>query len=112
MQAFVPASMSQRMTRLIEVGKLYLLKNFEVKEYLDKDKFRPVKIDRQIIFTIDTKVKEIDDSEIFIPNNMFDFYDFGDLFNMSKQFHYLVGKFLHSDHHYSNILLFQHLLLG
>lgn len=60
MQAFVLASMADRMARIIQVGKLYLLRNFEVKDYLDKDKYKPVQIDRHIIFTIDTYVKEVD----------------------------------------------------
>lgn len=92
MQAYVPATMSDRMARLIQLGKIYILYNFQVKEYVDKDKFRPVKIDRQIVLTVDTKVKEVAESEIFIPQNTFDFYDFADLMSVAKQYQFLVGK--------------------
>lgn len=91
MQAYIPASMSDRMARVIELGKIYLIRNFEVKEYLDKDKFRVVQSDRQIIFTIDTKLKELPENEVFILQNTFDFYQFADLNNMATQFHNLVG---------------------
>lgn len=92
MQVFVPSAMAERMGRIIGVGKMYLIKNFQVKNYTEADKFRPVQVDKQIVFISDTKVKEIDESEIFIPKILFDFYQFEDLNKMSKQCHHLIGK--------------------
>ncbi|KAK1362224.1 hypothetical protein POM88_046698 [Heracleum sosnowskyi] len=90
MQAFVPSTMEDRLGNVIQLGKLYKIKTFHVKEYGQQDKYRPVQIDRQIIFTIDTKVKEIDENEIFIPKNMFDLFKFADLKNMATQQVYLA----------------------
>lgn len=72
---------------------MYVIKNFQVKDYTDLDKFRPVQMDKQIVFTADTKVKDVEESEIFIPRNSFDFFDFGDLMPMAKQSLYLAGKY-------------------
>lgn len=90
MQVFVPPAMADRMARLIRVGKMYIIKKFQVKDYTAKDKFRPVQMDTQIVFITDTKVKEIDENDIFIPKNMFDFYQFEDLPKMAKQVVHLV----------------------
>lgn len=94
MQVFVPAAMAERMARLIGVGKIYIIKNFQVKDYTTQDKFRPVHIDRQISFMADTKIKEIHENDIFIPKNFFDFYPFEDLTNMAKQTQNLIGMSL------------------
>lgn len=91
MAAYVPVSMADRMSRLIQLGKIYLIKNFEVKEYLEKDKFRVVNNDKQIIFTVDTRIKEIGESEVFILQNNFDLYEFADLKQMSTQVQNLLG---------------------
>ena len=49
MEAYVPATMVDRMLRIVEVGKIYLIVNFEVKDYMEKDKFRPVQMDKKIV---------------------------------------------------------------
>ena len=56
MHAFVPESLTDKMTRIIEEGKIYLIKNFTVKDYTETDKYRVVHMDRQIVFTTETKV--------------------------------------------------------
>lgn len=92
LQAFVPATVAYKFKRLIEEGKFYVIKNFQVKDYTELEKFRAVQMDKQIVFTNDTKVKDVEETEIFIPRNSFDFFDFGDLIQMSKQSLYLAGK--------------------
>lgn len=82
-----------KMEKLIDCGKLYVIQNFAVKNYTDKDKYRVVLADKQLIFTTDTKVKEIDENEIFIPKNMFDLNPFQDLKKMATQQVYLAGDF-------------------
>lgn len=94
MHAFIPGNLSDKMSRFIELGRIYMLRNFQVKDYTEKDKFRVVHMDRQIIFTQDTKVKEVDESEIYIPQNMFDLYEFADLKKMAGQQLYLTGLLL------------------
>lgn len=82
------------MSRLIEDGKIYLIKNFQVEDYTEEDKFRPVQMERQIIFTGITKIKELAETDIFIPRNSFDLFEYGDLKQMEKQVLYLAGKIL------------------
>lgn len=106
MHAFVPGTLSEKMSRFFELGKIYIVKNFQVKEYTEKDKFRVVHMNRQIIFTTDTKVKEIDESETYVPQNSFDLYEFGDLKTMAKQNLYLTGISITI---YSKKLCFAHL---
>ena len=48
-------------------------------------------MDRQILFTNQTKVKEIEEREYFIANNTFDFYDLGDVKQLLKQTTLLAG---------------------
>ncbi|KAK1387752.1 hypothetical protein POM88_015930 [Heracleum sosnowskyi] len=79
MHVFVPAALAEKMSRMIQEGKIYLIKDFQVKEYTELDKYRPVQMDRQIIFTADTKAKKLQESEIFIPLNIFDLFEYGDL---------------------------------
>lgn len=62
-----------------------------MKDYTDKDKYRPVQMEQQIIFTADTKVKEVDEKSIVIPKNSFDLFEYGDLKPMTKQVLYLTG---------------------
>lgn len=91
MQALVPAALVDRFSRLIVEGNVYLIKNFQVKDYTDADKYRPVQMDKQIIFTADSKVKEVDQTTIFIPKNNFDLFEYGDLKPMTKKVLYLIG---------------------
>ncbi|KAL1802377.1 hypothetical protein ACET3Z_031024 [Daucus carota] len=90
MHAFVPESLTEKMTRIIEEGKIYLIKNFTVKDYTEKDKYRVVHMDRQIVFTSETKVKELDETDIFIPNNSFDLFEYSDLKEQAQQVTYLT----------------------
>lgn len=48
--------------------------------------------DIQIVFSNDTKVIELDEKEVYIDNAAFEFYDLGDLKDLSKQSTYLTGK--------------------
>ncbi|KAL1802084.1 hypothetical protein ACET3Z_030731 [Daucus carota] len=90
MQAYAPAHLADKIGRIIQIGKIYMIKNFDVKEYTEKDKFRPVPIDRQIVFTVDTKITDLDESQTFVPKNVFDFFQFSDLKNAAEQVTYLT----------------------
>lgn len=91
MHAFVPAALVDKISRMIVEGKVYVIKNFQVKDYTDADKYRPVQMEKQIVFTADTKVKEVDEKDVFIPHNNFDLFEYGDLKQMTKQVLYLTG---------------------
>ncbi|XP_074364408.1 uncharacterized protein LOC141705285 [Apium graveolens] len=90
MQVFVPAALVEKMSRLIVQGNAYFINNFQLKEYTNADKYRAVQMDKQIVFTADTKVKDVDDKLFFIPNNSFDLFDYGDLKAMTKQVLYFT----------------------
>ena len=92
MHAFVPGSMSERLGRILVDGNLYIIKNFQVKDYTPTDKYRAVEMDKQIVFTTETKIKELAESEVFIPKNMFDLFEYSQLQNRAKQIVFLTGK--------------------
>lgn len=73
------------------VGNLYLFKNFSVKEYKDAEKFRCLHKDIQIVFSNDTKIVDLEESDVFIEKVVFDFFDLADLKILSKQTTYLTG---------------------
>nr|XP_017253595.1 PREDICTED: uncharacterized protein LOC108223717 [Daucus carota subsp. sativus] len=90
MHVFIPAAIADKMSSIIEEGKIYLIKNFTVKDFTEKDNYRVVHMDKQISFTTETRVKELDDSEIFIPTNNFDLFQFSDLKSQATQDVYLT----------------------
>ena len=91
MVVYVPASLADLVGRMVQVGNLYMIKNFEVQDYTEKDKFRPVRMDKKIKFTTATKISDLDENETFIPKNMFDLFQFSDLKKVSEQVLYLAG---------------------
>ncbi|XP_017239637.2 uncharacterized protein LOC108212421 [Daucus carota subsp. sativus] len=91
MQAYVPQSLEVKFNRLVVLGKIYFIKKFQVKDYTEKDKYRPVRMDKQISLTNDTKIKDLEDSDFFIPKNMFDFVAFSQLKELATQHVYLAG---------------------
>lgn len=91
MHAYVPESFVGDKDEDINVGNIYIISNFTVKEYKPYERFRVIHSDKQIIFTTYTKVKEAGNNETLIQENEFDFYDFGDLDELGKQNVYLTG---------------------
>ncbi|WOH11283.1 hypothetical protein DCAR_0830764 [Daucus carota subsp. sativus] len=85
MQAYVPAYLSDKWKRLLRLGNMYTITNFNVKTLTADDKWRTVNIDRQISFTNQTRAREIIENEYFIPQNTFDFYSFNELDALSNQ---------------------------
>ncbi|KAL8133227.1 hypothetical protein AgCh_008622 [Apium graveolens] len=90
MQAFVPAFLNEKLQRMLQLGKMYVTSFFQVRDFTPEDKWRSVQLDRQIQFTNQTKTRELSESEYFIPNNMFDFYDFEEVRKLAKQNIYLA----------------------
>lgn len=62
-----------------------------MKDYKADDKFRPLKKDFQIVFSNDTRIQDLDEGDVSIEHCVFDFYDLGDLKQLSKQTTYLTG---------------------
>ncbi|KAL1820259.1 hypothetical protein ACET3Z_015128 [Daucus carota] len=90
MVVYVPAFLADQVGRMVQVGNLYMIKNFEVQDYTEKDKFRPVRMDKKIKFTTATKISDLDENETFIPKNMFDLFQFSDLKKVAQQVLYLA----------------------
>ncbi|XP_074373959.1 uncharacterized protein LOC141714333 [Apium graveolens] len=93
MQAFVPAFLNEKLQRMLQLGKMYVTSFFQVRDFTPEDKWRSVQLDRQIQFTNQTKTRELSESEYFIPNNMFDFYDFEEVRKLAKQNIYLADEY-------------------
>lgn len=55
MQAFV--FLEEKMQKMFDLDKMYVITNFEVRPYTEQDKWRVVNMDRQILFTNQTKAK-------------------------------------------------------
>lgn len=55
------------------------------------DKFRPVRNDQQLLFSAETKIKQIEDPTNQIQQNLFDFYDLSELKDIAQQNTYLAG---------------------
>lgn len=92
--AFVPGTVAGLFESTLQVGNVYLFKNFTVKEYKLDEKFRPLMKEIQIVFSNDTKIIDLDENDVSIEYCVFDFYDLSELKQISKQTTYLTGKFL------------------
>lgn len=91
MHAFVPVFLMEKMQKTLHLGRMYCISNFQVKPLTAQDKWRSINIDRQILFTNQTKAKEIEEKDYFIAKNSFDFYDLADMKELSKQTTLLAG---------------------
>ncbi|KAL8145731.1 hypothetical protein AgCh_003759 [Apium graveolens] len=87
---FVPGTVAHVVEHAVEVGKVYLFKNFTIKDYKEEDKFRCILKDIQIVFSGDTKIIELKEKDVCIEQAVFDFYDLGDLKELSNQTTYLT----------------------
>ena len=96
MHATVPGSISERMDHALKIGNIYVIKNFQVKDYTEKDTYRPVEMDRKIVLTTETRLKDVAETEVFIQKNIFDLYEYSELKKRADQVMYLTGKKLSS----------------
>ncbi|KAL1811187.1 hypothetical protein ACET3Z_021252 [Daucus carota] len=77
--AFVPGNLAATFEPTLEIGELYLFKNFTIKDYKQDEKFRPVRKNWQIVFGSETKITKLDENEVAVDKAAFDFYDLADL---------------------------------
>ncbi|WOH11839.1 hypothetical protein DCAR_0831335 [Daucus carota subsp. sativus] len=89
--AFVPTKCADEFEDKITVGKTYVIKNFAVQLYSATEKFRLLRNDSQLVFSMDTKIQEVADDGLSIGQEAFDFYDHSQLEELSKQTTYLTG---------------------
>ena len=69
-------------------GQLYLLSNFRVDTYKEKDSYRPISKDKKISFLCTIDIEELKEAEITISQHKFEFVDYRtivDRFDNNKQ---------------------------
>ena len=91
MHAYVPANLIQKHDKNVVDGSVCIISEFTVKDYKKEDKFRCINSEKQIIFTKDTECIKIDEDDLLIPNNIFDFYDLAELKEIADSNVYLTG---------------------
>ena len=87
----MPYTLADEFEPLIQLGNLYLLKNFTVKMYTNEDKFRCLRSNYQIVFNEETELIHLEENVVKVENCCFDFYEIAELENLSKQNTYLTG---------------------
>ncbi|KAK1365087.1 hypothetical protein POM88_040648 [Heracleum sosnowskyi] len=90
MHAFVPGTVIEKHEGKLCLGTICIIQNFSVKDYKTEEKFRCVKNERQIILTTYTTVSTMDENDLLIANNLFDFSDLQDLDQVANQNVYLT----------------------
>ncbi|XP_017241069.1 uncharacterized protein LOC108213790 [Daucus carota subsp. sativus] len=88
--AFVPARLEEEVDKLVDLGKIYLIQNFTVKDYKADDKFRCLRKNIQIQFGEETIITQLQEEDISIEKTWFDFYDLAELKPLSTQTTYLT----------------------
>ncbi|KAK1372882.1 hypothetical protein POM88_029075 [Heracleum sosnowskyi] len=88
--AFVPGAVAEDIEKQVELGVIYLIQNFTVKDYKVEDKFRCIKKEIQIVIGSDTTLKPLEENDVSIERCWFDFYDLEDLKPLGKQNTYLT----------------------
>lgn len=73
-------------------GRIYVLTNFKVKDYLGDETYRAVRNQKHIYFTAHTKIEKDVDFCLPIERNAFDLFYMGELENLAKDNRFLVGK--------------------
>ena len=92
MHAFVPTKLEEQVDNLVDLGKIYLLENFTMKDYKIDEKFRCLRKDIQIVFGEETRITELQEQDISIEKTWFDFYDLAEIKPLSIQTTYLTGE--------------------
>jgi hypothetical protein len=89
--AFVPGNIIQNHEHKLSDGNICKISNFSVKEYKPEEKFRCINSEKQIILTTYSKVEKIEQDDMLIAKNIFDFYDLCDLAEIANENLYLTG---------------------
>lgn len=91
--AFIPGFCVDNLEHRINVGKVCSIMNFTVQNYKEADIFRCLFNEKQLIFSKDTKIEDLEDKRTGIETEMFDFYDHTELRKLAGQRKYLAGKY-------------------
>ncbi|KAK1398130.1 hypothetical protein POM88_007993 [Heracleum sosnowskyi] len=88
--AFIPTTCAEQNEKKLKIGYVCNITNFTVQPYKPEEKFRCLRNDKQLIFSKDTIIEQIDDKSLQIPQDDFDFYDHSELMALTKQTTYLA----------------------
>ena len=88
----MPTKLEEQVDSLVDLGKIYLLENFTVKDYKSDEKFRCLRKDIQIVFGEETRITQLQEEDISIEKTWFDFYDLAEIKPLSVQTTYLTGE--------------------
>ncbi|KAK1376044.1 hypothetical protein POM88_032237 [Heracleum sosnowskyi] len=88
--AFVPGLCVDDLEEKLIVGKVYTIKNFTVQNYTTTDIFRCVRNDRQLIFSKETHIEDVEENGSKIQVEGFDFYEHSQLRTLAQQKTYLT----------------------
>ncbi|KAK1402869.1 hypothetical protein POM88_002474 [Heracleum sosnowskyi] len=88
--AFIPTTCAEQNEKKLKIGYVCNITNFTVQPYKLEEKFRCLRNDKQLIFSKDTIIEQIDNRILQIPQDDFDFYDHSELMALTKQTTYLV----------------------
>lgn len=73
-------------------GKIYILTNFKVKDYVGDETFRAVRNKKHIYFTTHTKIEKDVDNGLQIDRHAFDLFYMGEMPKLATDNRFLVGK--------------------
>ena len=93
-QAFASTKYCKDVITNLKEGKIYILTNFRVKDYVGDETFRPVRNNKHIYFTTHTKLENDVEGDLKIDRHAFDLFWLGDMEKLSNDNRYLVGKSL------------------
>ncbi|KAK1380987.1 hypothetical protein POM88_027731 [Heracleum sosnowskyi] len=90
--AFIPGLCFEKLEEKITVGNVHNIKNFIVQPYKPTDIYRCLRNDKQLIFSRDTEVEDLEDNGTTIPIIFFDFVDHNEINSLSNQKTYLAVR--------------------
>ncbi|WOH09907.1 hypothetical protein DCAR_0729367 [Daucus carota subsp. sativus] len=88
--AFASAKYCKELINEMHEGRIYVLTNFKVKDYLGDETYRAVRNQKHIYFTTHTKIEKDVDFCLPIERNAFDLFYMGELENLAKDNRFLV----------------------
>lgn len=73
-------------------GKIYILSNFKVKDYLGDETYRPLRNKQHIYFTPHTKIEKHEHIGLQIEKYAFDLYSMAEVEKMADDNRFLIGN--------------------
>lgn len=86
-------------------GRVYIISNFKVKDFLGDETYRPVRNRKHIYFTKETRVKEHNGEGLKIEKYAFDLFDMTEMEKLVKDNRFLIGKSTYTCYYLDCVLL-------